>query len=197
MEYFNVRFISQQVFWKPAFNVVQFYFLNAPKWAGGYGGLPPIDVCSMITGISTNILVKSAPELCEESIASLVNGYATLLITIFTTVLFVLTVREIIPLFRQTIPFYYARIDNWKKEQEKKEKNRLASNKNAETRAFNNAITAFTKTVITVLRANGDDMEKVKVLLCAYKSMIPIHKMRLGEAETLLENADDECLMLK
>lgn len=192
MEYFNARFITQQVFWKPAFNVVQFYFLNAPKWAGGYGGLPSIDVCSMITGVSTNILVNSAPDLCEGSIASLVNGYATLLIK----VLLVLSVREIVPLVRHTIPAYYARIDNLKKEQEKKERNQQASAKNAETRGFNLAIASFSKTVITVLRSDGDDAEKVKLLLGAYKSLNPKHKMRLGEAETLIETADD-CLMLK
>ena len=187
MEYFNVHFIAHQVFWKPAFNVVHFYFFNAPKWTGGYGGLPSFDVCSMITGISSNMLVKASPELCEESISTLVNGYATLLIAVLSTVLLVLVIREFIPLIRHIIPAYFARIDLLKREQATKERNQLASNKSAETRAFNIAITAFSKTVITVLKADGDDANKVKWLMSAFNSMHP---------KTMLEN-DDEFLMLK
>ena len=171
MEYFNLHFLAHRVFWKPAYHVVHFYFMNVPKWAGGYGGLPEIDVCSMITGVSTNILVRSGPELCEESITTLVNGYTTLLITISLTICLVLFVREFIPMVRQTIPAYYSRLDKLKKEKATKEHNQLASVKRAETIAFHSEINAFSKTVITVLKSEGNDQDKILLLMSAFKSL--------------------------
>ena len=192
MEYFDLKFISHQVFWKPAFNVVHFYLLNVPKWAGGYGGLPEIDVCSIITGVSTNILVRSAPELCQESIASLVNGYATLLIVVLSTVALVLSIREFVPMIRIAIPFYFARQDLLKKEQDKMEANRLRAIKTAETKEFHSAVSAFTKTVISVLNADGKDFDKIALLLSAYKCLNPKIKVRLGE---VVVDSDDLLLI--
>lgn len=193
MEYFNVPFIAHQVFWRPAFHVVHSYFMNAPKWAGGYGGLPQIDVCSMTSGISTNNLIRAAPELCEESIATLINGYTVLLITILTTLFLVLFVREIIPLVRQIIPAYYQRVDQLKKEKATKERNQLSAIKRAETVAFHSEIKAFAKTVITVLKTDGDAEDKVFLLMSAFQSLDSNTKSRLGEpdAKIMLENVDD------
>lgn len=47
----NIKYLFQHTFWKPTYHLVEFYILNTPKWAGGYGGIPTLDICSSITGI--------------------------------------------------------------------------------------------------------------------------------------------------
>ena len=65
--------------------------------------------------------------------------------------------------------------------------------KSAETKEFHSAVSAFTKTVISVLNADGKDVDKVMLLLSAYKCLNPKIKMRLGEV--VVETADDLLLI--
>jgi len=198
MEDINMYSFAYRFLWKPVYHVVHFYFMNVPKWAGGYSGLPDIDVCSMITGISTNILVRSNPELCEESIATFVNGYTTLLITISMTIFLVIFFREFVPMIRQVIPAYYSRLDKLKKEKATKERNQIAAAKRAETITFNSDIKTFSKTVITVLKSKSTDHNKISLLMDALQMLNSKTKDRLGESEStlLLENSED-LLMVK
>lgn len=176
MEYFNIKFISFHLFWKPVFQLVEFYFLNTPKWAGGFGGLPLIDVCSTITGIPTHILVVSAQEICQERLATFINGYTTLLLTL----VFVLAMREFVPLLRHTIPAYYSRLDKLKKEQSNKERYQRASEKRLATIKYHNDLEAFSKTVIINLNSDVSNADKLCLMLNAYQSLDENTKIRLG-----------------
>ena len=164
------------LFWKPAYHLVEFYFLNTPKWAGGFGGLPLIDVCSTITGIPTHVLVVSAKELCEERLGTFINGYTTLLLTL----VFILTLRELVPLLRHTLPAYYSHLDKLKKEQANKERNRQAGIKRAEAIKFHADLSTFAKTVIITLKSDVSDGDKMCLMLNAYESLDENTKIRLG-----------------
>jgi hypothetical protein len=64
------------------------YFLNAPFWAGGYQGIDILDVCSSMTGISSNHLVF-LPEMCEERINNEIHGYTVFVLAVIFTLLVV------------------------------------------------------------------------------------------------------------
>lgn len=108
------------------------------------------------------------PNLCDERLGTFISGYSTLLLT----VVFILILREIIPLLRQTVPAYYSRLDKLKRNEE-------ANRKRAITNEFNFSVKAFANTVITTLFTDIEDKEKIKVILNAYQTMNENTKINL------------------
>jgi hypothetical protein len=153
--------------WRVLYHVAAFYILNAPKWAGGFAGVPAVDVCSTITGIPTSSLILADPKICEERITTYIGGYTTLLLVAVSLA----ALRELVPLVRIVIPAYLARLDKQKLDKIKQQRYARAAEVGKVTKENNAQLLSLAQSVVIAMSADVSSEAKVKFIAIALSNI--------------------------
>ena len=170
------------------FNLMKWFYLNAPRWLLGEEGRSSIDICSGLMGVGSEHFLSAAGQtMCQEKIDNIVLGRTTVLKAAMITVC-----------MTHGIPCIYA----WVVKYRGRQKRREMAEKRRETTLVNKELIKFAQKIALIIKMRGVVKEsKYNAILDEFQSMDDkaIQKMKVitkKEVEDESKLADDEDILL-